>query len=233
PEVFAPLDEALALAEPTETLLNRGPVALARAEAALIAGDPERVVAETQPVYAEAVELGIDFLAGELAVWRRRAGHDEPAPPRLPEPYALELAGNREQAADAWARLGCRYESALALFCANDDALLLRALGDLQQLGAAATAKLVERRLRERGVRGLPRRPRAAARDNPAGLTARELAVLHLVADGHTTPTIAQRLHLSPRTVDRHVSSVMRKFDTRTRGQAVAAARRLGLVEDS
>jgi DNA-binding CsgD family transcriptional regulator len=232
PGASALLDEARALAEPTETLMNRGSVTLARAEAAMLAGDLERLDAETQPVFAEAVERGAVYLAGALAVWRRRAGRDVPPPPWPPEPYALELAGHPEQAADFWAELGCRYEAALALAWADDDGLLLRALGDLQQLGAAAAARLVARRLRERGIRGLPRGARPATRDNPASLTARELEVLRLLADGHTNPTIAQRLYVSPRTVDRHVSSLMRKLDARTRGQAVASARRLGAIED-
>jgi len=226
------LDEALALAEPTETLMNRGPVAVARAEAALLTGDVEQLGAETLPVFDEAVERGYVYVAGELAVWRRRAGHDEPTPPGLREPHAVELAGHSEQAADLWARLGCRYESALALAWADDAALLLHALGDLQELGASAAARLVARRLRERGIRRLPRGPRPATRDNPAGLTARELEVLGLLADGHTNPTIAQRLYVSPRTVDRHVSSLMRKLDASTRGEAVASARRVDLIED-
>ena len=226
------LDEALALAEPTETLMNRGPVAVARAEAALLTGDVEQLGAETQPVFDEAVERGYVYVAGELAVWRRRAGHDEPTPPGLREPHAVELAGHSEQAADLWARLGCRYESALALAWADDAALLLHALGDLQELGASAAARLVARRLRERGIRRLPRGPRPATRDNPAGLTARELEVLGLLADGHTNPTIAQRLYVSARTVDRHVSSLMRKLDASTRGEAVASARRVDLIED-
>ena len=232
PGAFAPLDEALALAEPTETVLNLGPVALARAEAALLAGDPERLVTETQTVFEEAVKRRVAPVAGGLAVWRLRAGVDEPIPSWLRAPFSFELAGNREQAAEAWARLGCRYEAALALAWADDDALLLRALENLQGLGAAAAARLVARRLRERGVRGLPRGPRPATRANPAGLTARELEVLRLLTEGHTNPTIAERLYVSPRTVDRHVSSLLGKLDTRTRGQAVAAARRLGLVED-
>jgi DNA-binding CsgD family transcriptional regulator/tetratricopeptide (TPR) repeat protein len=232
PGASALLDEALALAEPTETLLNLGPVAIARAEAALLAGDRERLAAETQPVYDEAVKRRFAPVAGELAVWRRRAGVDEPTPSWLRAPFSLELAGNREEAADAWARVGARYESALALAWADDDSLLLRALEDLQQLDAAPAARLVARRLRERGVRGLPRGPRPATRENPAGLTARELEVVRLLAEGHTNQTIAERLCVSPRTVDRHVSSLLRKLDAGTRGQAVSGARRLGLVED-
>jgi DNA-binding CsgD family transcriptional regulator len=232
PGASALLDEALALAEPTLTLLNLGPVTLARAEAAALAGELETFVVETQPIFTEAIERGFAYFAGELAAWRRRAGHDEPPPPlRLPEPRALELAGHPEKAADLWTQLGCRYEAALALAWADDDTLLMRAHGSLQQLGARAAARVVARRLRERGVRGLPRGPRAATRDNPAGLTTRELEVLQLLADGQTNPTIAERLYLSPRTIDHHVSSLLRKLDSHTRGEAVAEARRYGLVE--
>lgn len=43
---------------------------------------------------------------------------------------------------------------------------------------------------------------------------------------------IAERLVLSPRTVEHHVSSLLRKLDARTRGEAAVAATRLGLLED-
>jgi DNA-binding CsgD family transcriptional regulator/tetratricopeptide (TPR) repeat protein len=231
PDATALLDEALALATPTETLLNRGPVAIARAEAALLAGDIERLAAETQPVFDETVKRGDSFVAGELAVWRRRAGIEEAPPPGLSKPRALELSGELEEAADLWTRLGCRYEAALALAWADDDALILRALGDLQQLGALGAARRVTARLRKRGVRGVPRGPRPTTRENPAGLTARELEVLRLLVDGETNPAIAGRLYLSPRTVDHHVSSLLRKLGARTRGEAAVEARRLGLAE--
>jgi DNA-binding NarL/FixJ family response regulator len=100
----------------------------------------------------------------------------------------------------------------------------------LQELGAAPAAAVVARRLRERGVRGLPRGPRPSTRSNPSNLTSRELEVLQLLAEGLPNAGIADRLVLSPRTVDHHVSAILRKLDVGTRGQASVEAVRLGLV---
>ena len=77
----------------------------------------------------------------------------------------------------------------------------------------------------------MPRGPRPATRENPAHLTARELEVLALLADGLRNRDIAERLFLSPKTVDHHVSAILRKLDTRTRGQAAVRAVQLGLTQ--
>ena len=76
----------------------------------------------------------------------------------------------------------------------------------------------------------MPRGPRRTTRENPANLTARELEVLALVAQGCATREIAERLFLSAKTVDHHVSAILRKLGVRTRGEAGAAALRLGLA---
>ena len=54
----------------------------------------------------------------------------------------------------------------------------------------------------------------------PARLTERESDVLRLVVDGLTSRQIATRLVLSPRTVESHVSSVLRKLGVRNRAEA-------------
>jgi len=57
----------------------------------------------------------------------------------------------------------------------------------------------------------------------------REVQVLELVAQGLRNGEIAERLFVSEKTVNHHVSAILRKLQVRTRVQAAAEAERLGL----
>ena len=63
-----------------------------------------------------------------------------------------------------------------------------------------------------------------------AGVSARELAVLALLARGHTAMAIAHQLHISPRTVSKHQENVYRKLDVQDRLSAVMRAQELGML---
>jgi DNA-binding CsgD family transcriptional regulator/tetratricopeptide (TPR) repeat protein len=231
PEVWPLLDDAWALAEPTRELPRLGPVAAARAEAAWLEGNSELVGIATDGALALALERNAPWLIGELAVWRRRAGLVAAVDGKAAEPYDCELRGDAVRAGRFWDELGCPYDSALALAEADQEPQSLsRALTELQRLEARAAAVVVARRLRERGVRGLPRGPRAATRRNPGHLTPRESEVLGLVTKGMRNGEIADRLVLSERTVDHHVAAILRKLEVRTRAEASVKAVRLGLA---
>jgi DNA-binding CsgD family transcriptional regulator len=232
PDPWPPLDEALELAERTGELQRLAPVAAARAEARWLAGQDEAVAAETEVALALAVAKADEWRAGELAAWRRRAGiADDLADGQIAEPFRLERHGDGPGAARLWSGLGRPYEAALALVGSASEAEMRQGVAQLRELGAWPAVSRVVRQLRQRGVSGLGASPRSATRRNPAGLTARELQVLTLVAEGLRNSEIAARLFLSERTVDHHVSSIIRKLGVRTRGQAASHAVRAGIVE--
>jgi DNA-binding NarL/FixJ family response regulator len=229
PEVSTLLDEAWALAEPTRELPRIGPVAAARAEVAWLDGNRAAVDLATDGALTLAIERNASWRIGELAVWRRRAGFGGDTPAGAAEPFARELAGDQVGAAELWRELGCPYDAALALVDASDAAALRRALEELHRLDAQPAATLVAARLRKRGIRGLPRGPRAATRRHPDRLTPRESEVLAFVTEGLHNAEIADRLVLSERTVDHHVAAILRKLEVRTRSEASVKAVRLGL----
>ena len=232
PDVAPLLDEAAALAHPTGELGRIAPVAAARAEVAWLRGERDDVRSVTDEALRLARDAGAARLVAELVVWRRRAGFGDEADEPADTPDALTLMGEHALAASAWAELGCPDPAALALLDAGDEPALRRALAELNALEARPVAALVARKLREQGARDVPRGPRRSTAANTAQLTVRELEVLGLVAEGLRNADIAERLFVSPRTVDHHVSAIRRKLGARTRGEAVAAAARLGLLED-
>jgi DNA-binding CsgD family transcriptional regulator/tetratricopeptide (TPR) repeat protein len=231
PGVSVLLDEALTMSLEGGHLQRLGHVHAARAEAAWLAGDAARTVEEARAVYSLALEKRHLWFAGELAYWQWKADALDEVPGWVAEPYARQLAGDPHGAAAAWADRGCIYEAARALADSGEEDALRDALETFDGLGAMPAASAARQALRELGA-SVPRGPRASTRENPAALTTREVEVLALVAEGLRNAEIAERLVLSRRTVDHHVSAILRKLDARTRGEAVAAATRLGVLED-
>ena len=110
-------------------------------------------------------------------------------------------------------------------------ALARRALDVLDRLGADAVAAKVRFDLRARGRnRGAPAPRRATTLANPAGLTARQVEVLRLLQDGLTNAELAERLFLSVKTVDHHVSAILTKLDVTKRRDAVRRAKEVGIL---
>jgi ATP/maltotriose-dependent transcriptional regulator MalT len=224
------LDEALELTGPQTEREQLDALHSARMEAAFLEGNSVLARAEAENVLPLRAERLIDpWWRGELGFWAWRAGALDELPEGAAEPYELHFAGRYRAAASAWAAIGCPYHQALALADSDDEADLLKALETFQSLGAQPAARLVVERLRAMGARKIPRGPRPRTQGNPAGLTSRELEVLALLGQGLRNVDIAERLVVSPKTVDHHVSAILRKLGVPNRLAAAEEAHRLGL----
>jgi DNA-binding CsgD family transcriptional regulator len=197
--------------------------AAACAESAWLRGDADALRCAAAPALEQAVSIGDPWRAGELAAWLVRGG-GAPGEPQatFAGPYTLEVAGRAREAAQAWARLGCPYEHALAL-SSGDEADLREALQCFERLGAAPAAEAVRRRLRALGARGVQRGPQPRTLDDPLGLTARERQVFELLRQGASNAAIAARMHRSERTVEHHVAALFAKLGVNSRTQLTAA----------
>ena len=72
--------------------------------------------------------------------------------------------------------------------------------------------------------------PDSVEDDGDRVVTKREVEVLQLIADGCSTPEVAERLFISQKTVKNHLASIYQKLDARDRTQAVLRAVRMGIV---
>jgi DNA-binding NarL/FixJ family response regulator len=84
-------------------------------------------------------------------------------------------------------------------------------------------------------VRSLLRRVEAYKALSPARhpLTPRQLEVLLLLAEGASPNEVAERLHVSPATVRKHIERILRLLDVRSRSEAIAWAFREGIAAHS
>jgi DNA-binding CsgD family transcriptional regulator len=223
PEARAALDEALAAATHADNVQHLGLVRAALAEAAWLAGDPESARNYAWAAYDLAVAKQHPWITGELAFWRWRAGEQVSVPDWTARSFALHIAGDWRAAADEWERLGCPYEQARAL-ADGDLAAQTTALTIFEKLGARPAVEELRRKMLAAGV-PVPRKPRASTRENPFGLTDRQVNILGLLVEGLSNAEIAARLHISPKTVDHHVSAVLAKLDVHSREDAATVAR--------
>jgi DNA-binding SARP family transcriptional activator/DNA-binding CsgD family transcriptional regulator len=224
PGIWECLDEAAVTADETGQPQWRVPARLARAEAHWLQDRPDAAQYEAE-LAADAC-IGLDgWQRGAVATWLRRTRSPRLIHGKVAQPYRLLLDGDPAEAAQAWTRLGCTYDAAMALADAPDEAGLREALGILTSLGARPAARIIRRRLRSLGARPIPVGPRTATRAHPSGLTRREREVLDLICAEHTNAEISAKLSISAKTVGHHVSAILAKLGVPTR-----AAARLSLV---
>ncbi|HLO31453.1 MAG TPA: AAA family ATPase [Anaerolineales bacterium] len=226
---LAVLDKALALSVEADAIVRLGIARAARAEMAWLKGDNNRAREEVRAVYDMAVSKEHPWITGELSFWRWRAGDDFSPPAWIAKPFALQIAGDWRGAAEDWEQRGCPYEQAMAL-TDGDETAQLAALEIFERLGAKPAMEKLKQKMRAQGMRGIPRGPRSATRQNRFGLTTREMEVLECLVEGLSNNAIAKKLSLSTRTVEHHIASILKKMQVQSRNEAVALALKAHLL---
>lgn len=224
------LEDGWARVEDSQDLPRRWHLAAGRAEAAWLAGTPDRIPELLADTFEVARERQLPWAMGELGYWLWRSGELDELPEGAARPYALQVAGRWREAAAAWETIGCPYEAAEARSDSDEPGDLRRALETLEGLGAQPLAARVRQRLRQLGVRDVPKGPWRATAENPAGLTPRQADVLELLDIGLTDAQIAERLFISPKTAGHHVSAILSKLEVSSRTEAAHVARQRRLV---
>jgi class 3 adenylate cyclase/tetratricopeptide (TPR) repeat protein len=206
---------------------DRGRRAEARARAVI--ADLEQAIRDTPGDGAPPEAIAFrDLTQAEFT--RLRGEHD---------PAQWRAAGERFRALDA------RYKVAYADFRAAEALALAGAraaeIGEPLRAAHAVAVELEARPFQEQ-VETLARRTRVRLVEElrpvsgpgaEFGLTARELDVLRLLTDGRTNRQIGEELHIAAKTAGMHVSRILSKLRVANRGEAAAAADRLGLAENA
>jgi ATP/maltotriose-dependent transcriptional regulator MalT len=219
------IDEALTMAAATGEFQRIGPASLAKAEAAWLRGDLAGASEAVKSALNMATQTEHHPIHDELAQWAWRAGDLDPAFEMKFRPFVLQVAGDWAGAAAAWAELGCPYEQGVALLDADTAEPLREALDIFHGLGAVPAAAIARRQLRSIGVENVPRGPRPATRAHRGGLTRRQNEVLALITEDLTNAEIAERLFISAKTVDHHISAILTKLGVSSRREAARWAR--------
>jgi DNA-binding CsgD family transcriptional regulator/tetratricopeptide (TPR) repeat protein len=196
------------------------------AELAWLEGQADQIPDLLRSLFDRALAADSPWARGEIGYWMWRAGAIDQPPESAAEPYARQMRGDWAGAAVAWREIGCPYEQALAL-ADGDQTAQLAAMEILDDLGARPAAAWVRAQLRDQGMSVIPRGERAATRAHPAGLTIRQAEVLTLMTDGLSNTDIADRLFITPKTVEHHVSAIFAKLGATNRAQAIVKANEL------
>lgn len=220
PGGLALLDEMVELSR-THELQHSWNAYCGRAEYFWLSGQPERGLDELEPAMQRALDTDSAWARGEIGFWMWRVGAIDGPPEGSAEPFALQMSGNWREAAAAWGEIGCPYEVGLALADGDSEAML-EAVRIFDSLGAGPMAGRTRSALRDAGVGSIPRGPTRSTRDNPSGLTARQMEVLDMIARGKTNSEIADELFLSAKTVEHHVSAILTKLGVANRTEAAA-----------
>jgi DNA-binding CsgD family transcriptional regulator/tetratricopeptide (TPR) repeat protein len=213
------------LAEANRLSLNLGEmdkivtIKAATAEAFWLQNKLNEIADEIESLYFKIQYTRNPWYIGSLAYWLWKNDRLKRIPKTIAKPYLLQINGDWKSAAKLWEELECPYEKALAL-SEGDERAMKEAIDIFNSLGASATSQLVKQKMRESGIKSIPKGPRKTTKANPNGLTVRQVEVLNLVSKGFGNNEIGNKLFISPKTVDHHISAILLKLNVHSRYEA-------------
>jgi DNA-binding NarL/FixJ family response regulator len=161
-------------------------------------------------------------MRGEL-LWRKSRVAAVEAVDETASAYRFALLKDWTEAAAEFERRRMPYEQAIMLLRGDVDSVA-KAASIIERLGATALRSELDAALQSQSRR-------RGATVHPRGLTNREVQVLQLLGQGYTNAELADKLCLSAKTIDHHVSAILGKLQVRSRAHAVTVAYELGMVK--
>ncbi|MDJ0642678.1 MAG: AAA family ATPase [Erythrobacter sp.] len=158
----------------------------------------------------------------EYAFWRHLTGMSESSNDNLGDTaFAPALSGDFVESGIQFAKLGANYLANVCFALAPTAQTVSSGLAELNRQGAKAAVARATELLETRGLSRddvtLPRGPYRASRENPFGLTAKEMTVLEYLAQGLSNAEIADEMSRSQRTIEHHVSAILQKLEVENR----------------
>ncbi|HRH59471.1 MAG TPA: LuxR C-terminal-related transcriptional regulator, partial [Chitinophagaceae bacterium] len=229
-DVLPLLKEAQKLAFATRELQRIIPVMAASLEYEWLTGS--KIIDDEEINYTiETVrQMGNVYDNSEFDYWLLKARNKQIELREYYEPYKLPNKTEAQKTAAVWEQLNSPYEQALALFEGREDDKR-NAITIIQKLGANAVYEKLKLQMRSSGIKSIPRGARKSTQLNPALLTNRELDILQLLKEGLQNKEIADKLFISPKTVDHHISSIFYKLEVNSRAKAVQEATRQAILK--
>lgn len=224
------IKEGMILARPTNEAMRIVPMLTTWIELCWLTQSPlpeDEIRKADETLFPQKIK---SWYYSDFIYWVHKAGMAIPGGgEKYNGPFREEVNGEWKMAVTAWEKVNCSYQQAIALFQLSDkekkQAVIL-----LKSIGATATAEFFVKKMKECGIKNIPRKPHESTLSNPALLTVRQKEILMMLREGFQNKEIAEKLFISLKTVDAHVSAILSKLEVTNRSKAVAEAQRLKII---
>jgi DNA-binding CsgD family transcriptional regulator len=229
-DVLPLLTEAANVAFETKELQRIIPAMVALLEYEWITGKKFITDEDVNCAIAMVEQIGNIYDNSEFAYWLFKARKQQIKLNEFYDGYNMYNKTNALKSAVLWRQKGCAMSRRLP-YLKDQRKIKKRLLNLFITWAPKPFMKKMKFEMRLSGIKSIPRGIRKSTMANPANLTERELDVLQLLKEGLQNKEIANKLFISPKTVDHHISSIFFKLDVNSRTKAVQEATRMEIIK--